>query len=347
MIRDCEAAGVSHLPFEWKPLEDGRGIGRRLTRGRGGSVACFLQMRNLLRSVRPDVVQMTAGGPAEILVPSISCALCRVPMLAVFQSTAGKIDLSGWRLEALAWARRRRQRWMAVSRQNLAVLEAIFRTRTDEIGILANGIEIVGAPSGMETETLRREVREELELAAGSKLLLTTARFDPAKGHTDLLEIVPKVLEEFRDAVFLWAGDGGMRTALEALVRQRGLQRHVRFLGYRADIDRLLRASDLFVFPSHLEGGCSSSIREAMVHRVPIVCSDAGGIPEVLSDGAHALIFPAKDTARMFARLCYALRHPAEMRLLADRARTRIEEFSSERMLESYLAVLRRLCQSD
>lgn len=347
MIRDCEAAGVSHLPFEWKPLEAGRGIGRLLPRGRGRSVPCFLQMRNLLRSVRPDVLQMTAGGPDEILVPSISCALSQVPMLAVFQSAVGSTDLPAWRLKALAWARRRRQRWMAVSRQNLVVLEAIFRTRTDEIGILANGIEIVDAPSRMRTEALRREVREELELPAGSKLLLTTARFAPAKGYADLLEIVPKVLEEFRDAVFLWAGDGKMRTALEAVVRQRALQRHVRFLGYRTDIDRLLQASDLFVFPSHLEGGCSSSIREAMVHRVPIVCSDAGGIPEVLSHGTHALIFPAKDTDGMLARLCHALRHPTEMRRFAERARTRIEEFSSERMLENYLAVLRRLCQSD
>ena len=89
-------------------------------------------------------------------------------------------------------------------------------------------------------------------------------------------------------------GMGTQRQALEAQVRRQNLQRHVRLLGYRGDISRLLRASDLFVLPSYYEGGCSAAIREAMVHRLPIVCSDAGGIPEVLQNGTHALMFKVR-----------------------------------------------------
>ena len=154
--------------------------------------------------------------------------------------------------KALAWARRRRQCWMAVCPDGFCQnLQTAFRARPNEIGILTNGIEITKPPSEAETKALRREVRHELGLPAGARMLLTTARLDPSKGHADLLAIIPMVIDKFPDAIFVWAGDRGNREDLEVQVQRLGLQRHVRFLGYRTDVERLLRASDLFVFPSH------------------------------------------------------------------------------------------------
>ena len=151
------------------------------------------------------------------------------------------------------------------------------------------------------------------------------------------------VVDEFPDVIFVWAGDGDERQALETQVQQQNLQRYVRFLGYRADISRLLRASDVFVFPSHLEGGCSASIREAMAHRLPIVCSDAGGITEIVNNGTHALVFRVGDIDSMLLQLRTALSSPAKMLSLADQARERILEFSSDRMIDKYFAVLTEL----
>jgi glycosyltransferase involved in cell wall biosynthesis len=267
-------------------------------------------------------------------------------MLAVFQS--GPLNYpSRLALKTLTWARRRRQRWMAVSRHVLSNLQLVFSARADEIGILANGIEITKAPSEAVTESLRRGLRFELEVPPSAKILLTTGRLDLNKGHADLLQIAPRIIDKFPDAIFVWAGDGAERNTLEAQVGLLGLQRHVRILGYRTDIERLLRASDLFVFPSHVEGGCSSSIREAMMNYLPIVCSDAGGIPEVIFDGVHGLMFPANNIDVMFARLCSALNHVNEMRSLAKQARQRIEGFSADRMIQEYLAVFHDLCQHD
>jgi glycosyltransferase involved in cell wall biosynthesis len=148
----------------------------------------------------------------------------------------------------------------------------------------------------------------------------------------------------FPDVHFIWAGDGD-REGLKAQVIHQNLQKHVHFLGYRTDISRLLRASDLFVFPSRHEGGCSAAIREAMVHRLPIVCSDAGGIPEVLHNDTHALIFKVRDTESMLSQLRTALSCPTKMSLLAEQARQRIFDFSSNRMVEDYFKALKELCR--
>ncbi len=270
-------------------------------------------------------------------------------MLAVFQLAPDVLSLPEPCLKRLARARSRRQRWMAVSQNNLLHLQRTFAMHGEEMGILYNGIDIEpDICDGHKREALRRDVRSELGLPADTRLLLTTSRLDPQKGHSDLLQIVPMVIARFPDVRFVWAGegwrgDGTERQRLESEIRQHNLQEHVRLLGYRTDIERLLGASDLFIFPTHREGGCSSSIREAMVHKLPIVSSDAGGIPEVLRDGSHALLFPVQDIAGMFAKVNEALSNPEKMRSLAEHARKRIEEFSSERMVENYLAVLREL----
>jgi glycosyltransferase involved in cell wall biosynthesis len=268
-------------------------------------------------------------------------------LLAVFQLAPKEFFVHPLKVKLLAWGRRRRQRWMAVSQENLSALQQTFGTSPGEIGVLYNGIEVgpaIDVPNEAETKALRQAVRIELAAPMDARLLLTTARLSEQKGHIDLLRILPNIVDEFPDVVFVWAGDGPEQEVLETQIRDQGLQKHVRVLGYRTDIQRLVRGSDLFVFPSRFEGGCSVSIREAMAHRLPIVCSDAGGIPEVLQNGSHALMFKVRDTEGMLAQLRTALSSPAEMRTLAEQARQRILEFSSTRMIENYFAIFRDLC---
>jgi len=334
MIADCKAAGIAYSPFDC----DAKTVASRCR-----------QVRGLLEQVRPDVVQFTAGWPTQAIEPALGCALEGFPLLAVFQLASKPLSLPRQCLRRLAWARSRQQQWMAVSQHNLVHLQQTFAMRQEEIGILYNGIDIQpDTCDEQKREALRRDVRIELGMPADARLLLTTARLDPQKGHSDLLQIVPMVIDKFPDVRFVWAGegwkgDGTERQRLESEIQQHNLQEYVRLLGYRTDIERLLNASNLFIFPTHFEGGCSSSIREAMMHRLPIVSSDAGGIPEVLHDGSHALLFPAQDNARMFDRVYEALSSPDKMRSLAEQARKRIEEFSSERMVENYLAILKKL----
>jgi glycosyltransferase involved in cell wall biosynthesis len=338
MIQDCKAAGVSYWPFEltrrFGPLP------------RRWSVSSNLQMLRLLRAVRPDVVQITAGWPTQVWPAAWACALCNIPLLAVFQLASEKVSLPWLNLKLLTWARRRRQRWMAVSRQNLGALQETFGTGRDEIGVLYNGVEIgpgMDVPNESETKALRQEVRAELDIPFDARMLLTTARLDEQKGHIDLLQIVPRIIDEFPNTIFVWAGDGDERHVLQKEVQKQSLERHVRLLGYRADVSRLLRASDLFIFPSRFEGGCSAAIREAMVYTLPIVCSDAGGITEIVNDGTHALVFRVRDIDGMLVQLRTALNSPGKMRALSAQARQRILEFSSNRMVDSYYAILTQL----
>ena len=338
MIRSCALGGVHYHPFDL-------GAPARPFRG-GSSPARFLQLARLLDVVRPDVVQLTVGWPGEAPRLVVPCAVKEVPALVVFQFAPEPWGLSAVQIWACRWARTRRQRWAAVSQQNLRSLQQTFRARRGEFDVLYNGIEVAPdrpAAADAETGALRDAVRRELDLPFASRLLLTVARLDPVKGHADLLRAARELVEQHPDVRFVWVGDGPERAHLESVIGQLGLERHVRVLGYRSDIDRLLRAADLLVHPSHGEGGCSSSIREAMVYRLPIVASRAGGIPEVLRDGKDALLFDAGDLEQLQWCLSQALTVPALMRKLADDARHRIMEFSAERMVDHYMVAFEAL----
>jgi len=299
----------------------------------------------LVYKVKPDVVQITLGWPTEALSYVVACALMHVPLVLVFQLAPEVVPLPLYRKAVYHWARRRRQSWFAVSAQNLEMLRQTFGVESDDVRILYNGADTdspLASASDAEIASIRRSVREELNLPPESRILLTTGRLSRQKGYYELLEAIPSILAGGRarhsHLKFLWAGTGEEMDALKDLVNKAGLQNDVLFLGYRSDIPRLLTASDLFIFPTRAEGGCSSSIREAMVHSTPIVSTFAGGIPEVIETGRQGLLVRHSEPGVFAEAVHWALDHPKEMLQMAAAAKVRIQDFSTDRMITDYAA---------
>ena len=112
--------------------------------------------------------------------------------------------------------------------------------------------------------------------------------------------------------------------------------------GYRSDVPRLLRAADLFVFPTHFEG-FGLAIVEAMAHDLPIVSSDAKSIPEIIENNVNGLLFPSQNSKSLLKTIRYALKHPDEMRVMAKEAKSNVERFSEEKMIEETLKLLKKM----
>jgi glycosyltransferase involved in cell wall biosynthesis len=136
--------------------------------------------------------------------------------------------------------------------------------------------------------------RETLGAASDDFLFVCAARLHPQKAIQVLIEAV-RVLVDQRAASFrvLIVGDGSERPALEAMVRQSGLQERVLFLGTRQDVPQILAAADAFVLPSDYEG-TSIAILEAMATALPVVATDVGANRVVLGDGDAGLVVPVR-----------------------------------------------------
>ena len=180
----------------------------------------------------------------------------------------------------------------------------------------------------------------------GPLRVLTAARFVEKKGHAVLLEAVSLLRERGVDVHAELAGDGPLEGQLRARVSQLGLTDVAEFLGRISHDDLLADLErgrwDAMALPSivtrdgQLEG-IPVSLIEAMACGIPVVATDAGGVPELLVDGAGILVPPAND-GELAAALELLARDPEKRAALAERGRARVEEaFAVERIAAALL----------
>jgi glycosyltransferase involved in cell wall biosynthesis len=172
---------------------------------------------------------------------------------------------------------------------------------------------------------------------------LTVGRLSEQKGYRDIVPIVAQIVSEFPNVKFLWVGEGEERESLVKKVKKYGVEDYVLFLGYRSDVPRLLKAADLFVFPTYYEGGQSFALAEAMAYGLPIVSSDASGIPEIVENKVHGLLCPVGNRDRLLESILWALRHPDAMQEMARQGKLRAQDFSEEKMVKEYLNLWQKM----
>jgi glycosyltransferase involved in cell wall biosynthesis len=340
-VADWKRLGMAYHPLDIPAVNDSP---KTLTRSH--HAARCARTLALLWKVRPRVVLIAFPWPTLAFGSLLACALARVPTVASFQLVPWPATVWGKTLRAYQWARTRRQLWVVNSEDGRKNLCATFHVRPEAVRVIRNGVRVsqFGPPlAPPERETLRREVRAEFGLPPGSRLLVTVGRLHAQKGYGDLLEAAAALRDEFPDARFLWVGDGDLRESLWEQAREAGLEGRVVLAGYRQDLARFYRAAELFVFPTHFEGGSSFALVEALASGAAVVSSDASGIPEVVEDRVHCLLYPAKNARALAGSIRYALNNTAEMGEMARRGRERAAELTEERMCRDTLDALRRL----
>jgi glycosyltransferase involved in cell wall biosynthesis len=340
-VDDWLARGLTHHTLAIDVANDSP---RTLTRSHH-ALRCARTLA-LLWKVRPRVALLSLPWPSLGLGSILACALCRVPTVVSFQLVPWAGQVTGKTLSAYQWAKTRRQLWVVNSGDGRRHLSEMFRIPPGEVCIIRNGVNVARFGrdiTGEEREDLRRRLRAELGLPANARLLVTVARLHAQKGYDDLVAAAKVLAAEFPDIYFVWVGDGDLRQHLEEQVRAAALSGRVVLTGFRADLERFYRAGELFVFPTHFEGGASFALVEALACGAAVVSSDASGIPEVIDDRVHGLLYPAKAADALTRTIRYALQHPADMEVMARRGRERAAELTEERMCRDTLDALRQL----
>src|SRR5262249_47379420 len=148
------------------------------------------------------------------------------------------------------------------------------------------------------------------QVDAGKRVLIHVSNFRAVKRVTDVVKIFAEVEREI-PSVLMMVGDGPDRVDAEAEARTLGLQDKVFFLGKIDTVAPLLAGADLFLLPSSTESFGLSAL-EALASGVPVIGSNAGGLPEVVRHGETGFLCEVGDIDAMAA---------AGVSLLRDRAR--------------------------
>ncbi len=224
-----------------------------------------------------------------------------------------------------------------------AVRQALINNegiRPDRVSVVYNGIDLA-APAGGAPD--RAALRREIGVGADDLVLLQVARLDYLKDHATAIATLGHVVKRRPDARLVLVGEGPEEGKIREQVRRDGLEGHVRWLGLRKDVGRLLHAADVFLLTSISEG-IPLTLIEAMAAGVPVVSTAVGGVDEVVEDGRTGLLAPSGDAAALAGHVL-RLAADAELRgRMAECGRRRAREvFSEGRMHADYVELYRRL----
>ncbi|KKI91445.1 glycosyl transferase family 1 [Bacillus sp. SA1-12] len=146
----------------------------------------------------------------------------------------------------------------------------LFKNKTKAIMLLKNGIE---TENFIFSKEVRDQIRNDLSLEADSLVLGHVGRFNNQKNHSFLIDIFYELNKVIPKSYLILVGDGILRNDLEEKVRNLSLDNNILFLGVRSDINHLLQAFDLFIFPSFHEG-LPVTLIEAQGSGLPCIISD-------------------------------------------------------------------------
>jgi glycosyltransferase involved in cell wall biosynthesis len=184
----------------------------------------------------------------------------------------------------------------------------------------------------------RRQIRENLKIE--DKIVLSyTAHLRPEKGHKYLLEAISEIKDQYTNVVLLLMGDGVLRSDLDALTRQLNIEDKVRFLGYRKDIPELLSAADIYVHTSVVEG-FGIAIIEAMAIGLPVVATNVGGIPEIITNGENGILVPPENPQALAKAIVDLIEHPEKRKILVEKGKQHVKaNFTYQIMVKEYMQV--------
>ena len=187
------------------------------------------------------------------------------------------------------------------------------------------------------------DVHKAFFLPHGAPVVGNVAALVPHKGQRHLIEAAHLVVQKIPDVRFVILGEGELREALERLVREYHLEKHVLLPGFRTDVLGCIKSFDLFVMSSVTEG-LGTSLLDAMACSRPIVATKAGGIPEVVDDGVTGVLVEPRDHTAMAGAIIGLVNDTARRQAMGDAGFARVNgKFTVEKMIAGTAAVYARV----
>lgn len=166
------------------------------------------------------------------------------------------------------------------------------------------------------------------------RILIHTSNFRKVKRTEDVIKMF-QIVQEKIPSKLLMVGDGPERNAMEQLCRELHICENVRFLGKQDAIEEILSVSDLFIMPSESESFGLAAL-EAMACKVPVISTNAGGLPELNIDGYCGYMSNVGDVEDMAKNAIMILENEDTLNEFKEHAYLRAKDFDLEKILPMY-----------
>ncbi|WP_120498786.1 glycosyltransferase family 4 protein [Kiloniella sp. EL199] len=191
-------------------------------------------------------------------------------------------------------------------------------------------------------KSYRKALRTELGAKDDETVILMVGRLVREKGYVELIEAMKKV-----NATLWIVGDRlasdhatDIDDAMTQAKTDEKLKKRIRFLGYRDDVNQIMRAADIFTLPSHREG-MPRSIIEAMMTGLPVIATNIRGSREEVDDGKTGILVPVNEPEKLSDALCKLVNSPKLRETMGTASRKRaLDLYDEQKIIATQLKLL-------
>ena len=219
-----------------------------------------------------------------------------------------------------------------------------LKKETNEFFDIRKDIKVI--PNFIDLEKFKKQKKDHFKKAIcpdGEKLLIHTSNFRKVKRVEDVVQLFNRIRENI-PAKLLLAGDGPERPNIEKLCRTLPSCNDIRFLGKMEAIEEILSVADLFILPSEKESFGLAAL-EAMACEVPVISSNAGGIPELNIHGQTGFMSEVGDIDSMLVNSLEILKDE-NLETFKKNAKERAMEFDIQKILPQYESAYNEVLES-
>jgi glycosyltransferase involved in cell wall biosynthesis len=187
------------------------------------------------------------------------------------------------------------------------------------------------------------DLKKRLGLPIGSPVITLVAVLRAQKRHEMVIGAAAEVLQVFPQARFIFVGDGPGRDRVEQEIKNARLESQILMTGYREDIPAILSFTDLGIISSVAEG-IPQFLFQIMAMGKPVIATEVGGIPEIVTSGVTGVLIPPEDSAALAKAIIKVLGDPESARRLGEEGRRLVErEYTVEKMAEKVYRVYQQV----
>jgi N-acetyl-alpha-D-glucosaminyl L-malate synthase BshA len=201
-------------------------------------------------------------------------------------------------------------------------------------------------PNFVDTERFHQMDKEHFKMMLaphGERILVHVSNFRKVKRVEDAVKTFAIVLKKLPSKL-LMIGDGPERQNAEELCRCLGIYHDVRFLGKQDQMDEILSISDLFLLPSQYESFGLAAL-EAMACGVPVISTNAGGLPEINVQGVTGYLSKVGDVEDMAAHALELLSSDERLQEAKDAAKAHARKYEKSLIIPHYEALYERVLE--
>ncbi len=272
-----------------------------------------------MRRHRPDVVLTLMK--KDTTMTAVVAAMMKIPVVV---RHANDRPLGGGRYVRLLYGSLPALHVVNAEATRRTLLRSAPWLSADRIKVIYNGTDVDRYDAAESAESL---------VPAGDLAIGYVGAFESRKGVLELAKAWPQIAAAVPDAHLILCGKGSREEEMKSIL---GDAPRVKWLGYRKDVSGILKALDILILPSHVEGA-PNVVLEAMAAGVPVVATAVSGTPELMRDGIEGALVGDRDGPALVAAVTRLASDPVARSRMADAGRRRVaERFTLGAMLDAY-----------